>query len=394
MAESNNLGSIYTRPGSSRLWISYYHGGKQYRESCGSDRITVAKALLKKRQLETGQGRPAQASKSVTLKDLRLLQESSAKAKGNRSTKEMARAWGHLQDFFGEATKAAGINGIRLEEYKAQREAEGIKPSTIRNELAQLKAAFNIALKKAVLLRSELPTFPTITVKNAKKGFFTDAEMNAVKAHLSPDVADMLDFFFLTGWRSSEIKGLRWADVDLKAQSLRIDDTKSGLPRTLPFAVEPKLVALLEKRRAISDAVQKKRDMVVTHVFHRDGDPIKNFRTGWVTACCKAGLGKVERNEKGTIIKKTALRTPHDFRRTAARNFLRGGMKERNIMALCGWETRSVFDRYTITDEEMISEDLKKYVAKRDSLAQKENEATGTVTNIEAGRTDDARATA
>ena len=63
-------------------------------------------------------------------------------------------------------------------------------------------------------------------------------------------------------------------------------------------------------------------------------------------------------------------------------------------MAMCGWETRSIFDRYTITDEGMVSEDLKRYVEKREALAQKENEATGSVSNIEDGRKNDAQRTA
>src|SRR5436309_1523588 len=44
-------------------------------------------------------------------------------------------------------------------------------------------------------------------------------------------------------------------------------------------------------------------------------------------------------------------RIMHDLRRTAARDFRRAGVSEGEIMKLCGWKTRAMFDRYNIIDE-------------------------------------------
>src|SRR5213078_5396141 len=63
-------------------------------------------------------------------------------------------------------------------------------------------------------------------------------------------------------------------------------------------------------------------------------------------ACKKAGL-------EGRLV--------HDLRRTAARDFRRRGVSEGEIMKLCGWKTRAMFDRYNIIDEA----DLAEAVAKR-----------------------------
>ena len=50
-----------------------------------------------------------------------------------------------------------------------------------------------------------------------------------------------------------------------------------------------------------------------------------------------------------------------DLWRTAARDFRRQGVSEGEIMKLCGWKTRAMFDRYNIIDEI----DLAQAVAKR-----------------------------
>jgi integrase len=65
----------------------------------------------------------------------------------------------------------------------------------------------------------------------------------------------------------------------------------------------------------------------------------------WRLACKRAGC---------------AGRLMHDLRRTA-RDFRRFGVSEGEIMALCGWKTRAMFDRYNIIDEA----DLASAVAKR-----------------------------
>jgi hypothetical protein len=45
-----------------------------------------------------------------------------------------------------------------------------------------------------------------------------------------------------------------------------------------------------------------------------------------------------------------AGRLVHDLRRSAAREFRKAGVSEGVVMRLCGWETRSMFDRYNIID--------------------------------------------
>ena len=92
-------------------------------------------------------------------------------------------------------------------------------------------------------------------------------------------------------------------------------------------------------------------------VFHRDGEKISydSLEHAW---------GRARKRTKLTD------RLMHDLRRTAARDFRRAGVSEGEIMKLCGWKTRAMFDRYNIIDEA----DLASAVGKRFSPAN------GTVT--------------
>ena len=106
-----------------------------------------------------------------------------------------------------------------------------------------------------------------------------------------------------------------------------------------PFALAPTLTALLDARWAARDGL---------YVFHRDGQPlgVGALRAAWKRATTRAGV-------PGRLV--------HDLRRSAARDFRRAGVSEGEIMRLCGWESRSMFDRYNIIDEA----DLAAAVAKR-----------------------------
>jgi integrase len=106
-----------------------------------------------------------------------------------------------------------------------------------------------------------------------------------------------------------------------------------------PFGLAPAFKALIKRRWAARNGL---------YVFHRHGQPlgIGALRAAWKRATKRAGL-------EGMLV--------HDLRRTAARDFRRAGVSEGEIMKLCGWRTRSMFDRYNIIDEA----DLAAAVAKR-----------------------------
>jgi integrase len=367
------MGFIYQRPDSAAWWICYSHAGRRYWESSHSTKKSAATALLKQRLAELGKGRPVAEAAKVTLGQLRTLHANDYARRGLRSAARVQQAWSRVIEHFGsEDEKAITVTAAGLEDYVDARTAQKAKPGTIHNELAALRRGFNLAQRKGILLASEVPTaWPQLAESKKREGFFERGEQERVRAALPPDVGDLVEFLFWCGWRVSEAQGLRWGNVDLAAKVIRIEKSKAKEPRTLPYGDLPELVSLIEHRRQVTDEVQKKRRMVIDYIFHRDGKPIRYFRRSWITACIKAGLGREVREpdkldaqgnviKRGRLIEKKAFRIVHDFRRTAARNLSRAGVPEQVIMRICGWKTRSVFDRYRIVPESDLREGLGK----------------------------------
>jgi integrase len=147
-----------------------------------------------------------------------------------------------------------------------------------------------------------------------------------------------MQFAYLTGWRIvDEILALTWAQVDFAAGVVRLepDTTKNDQSRTFPFSALRELAALLERQREQTSEVERRLGIIVPTVFHRNGKPIRGYLDGWRAACKRAAVKK--RGALETVIRPRLLdRTPHDFRRTAARNLIRAGVPQHVVMKLCG----------------------------------------------------------
>jgi integrase len=152
--------------------------------------------------------------------------------------------------------------------------------------------------------------------------------------------------------------------VDFDAGTIRLDaaHSKSGKPRTFPFGQLPVLADLLREQREHTSAEEHESGRIIPWVFHSHGERIKCFRTGWRNAVKEAKLPWL---------------TPHDMRRSAARNLVRAGVPERVVMDLCGWKTRAMFDRYNITATDDLADGvglLSAFLAQRKPNAMAEGE--------------------
>lgn len=319
-------GRIYRR---GRIyWIDYWCGGHNYRESSRSALERDARELLRKRLAEVNAGRPAPRGKA-TVAELIADLETDYKLNGRKSLYQMQGHARPVLAVFGP-DPAEEVTTPRIQRYVQQRLEERLpdgtiikrSPAKINRELAVLRRA--LALGRRHGRTGAAPVVPTLKEANARTGFFERAEVLTVMAHLPPDLADLVDWAFLTGMRKGEVVTLTWDTI--QGEELRLADSKNGERRVIPLVG---LYAQVIARR------QRRRLPGCELIFHWSGKPIQQFRRHWARACSAAGL---------------AGRLFHDLRRSGVRSLVRAGVPRRVAMAISGHKLESVFERYNIVD--------------------------------------------
>lgn len=205
---------------------------------------------------------------------------------------------------------------------------------------------FNLAIQAGKL--SHRPYLPMLRENNVRTGFFEPNEFLGLAKVLPIYLRPMVTFAYYTGWRKREILGLKWNQVDLQEQIIRLnpEQAKNGFGRIV--ALEGELLAILKDQyeaRKVVRLGEQVPTLICPYVFHNKGKRIKDFRSAWQSALARAKLGN---------------KIFHDLRRTAVRNMVRAGVPERVAMMISGHKTRSVFDRYNIVSEEDLRDAAKK----------------------------------
>lgn len=337
-------GSVYQR--GSVWWFKYYdRNGRAHRESSRSRRKADAEKKLRKRISEIADGRRVLGcdAERTTFEDLRRFIVDDYRLNGRKSLDSVHQSFRALARWFA-GFRAHEISYECLEHYAAERIAEGRARATVKRELVLLHRAFVLAERAE---RARVPRFPTVSVHNARSGFFEREQWLAVRRHLSAPIRDVGDFAYLTGWRVMEILTLQWRQVDFASGAVRLDpgSTKNATGRVFPFSHLFELKALLERRRRETKRLLRLSEAIVPWVFHdAKGEPLfwgkrpkKSLRRAWHRACQSSG-------NPGKLL--------HDFRRTAVRNLVRAGVGQNVAMELVGQKSDSIFRRYDIVATE------------------------------------------
>jgi integrase len=354
---SRGQGRIFQRGGV--WWVAYYRSGKEIRESANTtDREKAEKFLHTRREASKTPTFVAPQAKKLRFEDLSDLLRLDYKRKRNRS--RLGAKLARLTEVFA-GDRALDITTDRIDRYVEAREKAEARPATINRELAALRRAFRLAVKKNLL-----PTMPAITLlseaDNVRQGFVDPPEFAALLAKLTElgaaDVADAAEFAYLTCLRRGNVLGAVWPWFKLEldrsgavvAGSVQLPGTVTKNKKPLSLALTGPLLALITRRWA-------KRIPDCPFVFHRDGRPIVRFDGPWNAACAAVGLPR-------TLF--------HDLRRSAARNLRRAGVDEHVIQRIGGWKTPSMFKRYDIVDERDLrdaGERLSTYLATETTAA-------------------------
>lgn len=330
-------------------WLDYSIGGKRHREATDAatkkDALDILRTRVGDRKAGKIVGRPERVMLAEYTKGedgtetlsggLRYLHETQLKLDGKKSLDRQRQCWNNVEAFFEAPTPVTAVTETRLDKYAEARLAEGAARQTVNNELSALRRGFSLAIEKKLLVTA--PTFKLPNPHNEREGFFDVGALAALLLELPAYCRVVVQFLEATGWRVNEALGLTWDRIDWEHQGIRLSakQTKGKAPRLFPFGLAPDLKAILEaafKARSgnfVFEGPRAGKALGYTTLLHH-----------WQGATKRADC---------------ADRIMHDLRRTAVQGFIDAGVDEQTIMDLCGFKTRSIFQRYMIVRQERLN---------------------------------------
>ncbi len=355
-------GSLLKVPRSRFWYAQFYREGRQVRMSTGTTIRQVALEFLRKQMGDRDKGlSPLNDVKKIKYADLRAGLIANYIERGNKSLRTLADGEDticglpQLDDFFGYDKHNHGPSVVQITTDKArafvaQRQKEGAGNAVINRSLACLRRMLNIAREDGKL--TVLPVIRLLKEPSARKGFVELPKFQKLVASLPAHLRPYVTFLYHCGGRSGEAELIEWPQVDFARRLIRLEDdqTKNEDARDVPLPSV--LVTMLEQ-------IKPKEGRVFDTT---------NLRKEWMTACAACGLGrKIEVKGRPYDPRYEGL-TLHDLRRSAARNLLLSGVQESRIMKIGGWKTRSVFDRYAVSNTDDLTAAMQQWETASEKL--------------------------
>lgn len=235
------------------------------------------------------------------------------------------------------------VDTIRL--WFLQQMDQGISPRTINRKLSTLKSFYKYLTKNGLCKNN--PTLKIIPPKNAKKlpVFFQEKEMDKILEIQEKSFTFegkltriVIDLFYQTGIRVSELIHLIDDDIDFSAHVLRVFG-KGSKERFIPFgsSLESEIKDYLSLRTRETGIAQTERLFV-----DKEGKPLSQQR---VYLLVRMAMGKVSSLQK---------RSPHVLRHTFATTMLNHGADLNVIKDLLGHTSLTATQVYTHTTFDQI----------------------------------------
>lgn len=214
-----------------------------------------------------------------------------------------------------------------------------ISSSTVNRYLASLSSLFNYALDAGLIDRHPMKggQVRKLTEGKGRTRILTieeeDKLIAAAEQSSWPPMAMFLRLALTTGARKSELRKLRWSDIDLGRRIAVLPKTKNGEARTLP---------LVHSVRDAMTTAKKVRPMASDYVFFDPKEPTqpKNIDTIWKHVRQRAGLEADREDSLDRVVL-------HSTRHTAATKLIRGGANLIQAAAVTGHKTVGMLKKYT-----------------------------------------------
>ncbi len=279
---------------------------------------TEAKLLQGRLKAEQLQGRYFERPKLVPFREMAKEYIDRVDILRRRKGDDKSRMDCWVQAFGDQDAKT--ITARQIERVLTQLADQKKKPATIARYLVVLKAVFNNAKRLGILKDNPASCVQGPKVNNVLVRYLTDKQESELMKNLAEKYRSIVKIAINTGCRQGELLRLRWADLDWNVGVMTILETKIGESRRIPMnsIVQTILAKIKEQKNpAKEDCVFPLDRRYLRRVFER--------------AVMASGLSPFRF---------------HDLRHTFATRLAMHGQNDRTIMALGGWKSPRMLDRY------------------------------------------------
>lgn len=268
--------SIYQR--GENWYIDFTFKGQRIRESIGPSRKGAEKVIAKKKA-EIAENKFLDVRKDpdpITFHAFgkEYLQWARANKKPSTVSRDISFVR-KLEEEFG-STNIQEITTWQIEKWKVK-EKEDLKPASVNREMALLKHMFTKAVEWGKLKENPARKVKLLKGEVKRVRFLMPDEVQILLSNCADHLKPIVIVAVHTGMRKGELLGLTWDQVSFEQGIITLLDTKNHERRDIPMDATVK--ALL--------AGMEKKD---THVFLKDGQPLKFVDEPFRTAVKKSGI--------------------------------------------------------------------------------------------------------
>src|SRR5262249_8055635 len=225
------------------------------------------------------------------------------------------------------------VNGAKREEdsnrcANCNHFVEARAEATINRELTMLKHLFNQCIEWKFARVNPLEKVELFREENSRNRYLTEGEARKLLSCCHGNLRLLVLMAIHTGFRASELRSLRWFNVDFRNMSITVESaySKNGETRTVPMTpdLQIALQAVYEERgKPAQDA---------SVFLSRDGSPWKNWRSAYKRALKQAGITNF---------------TFHDLRHCFGSYLGMNNTNQKAMMELMGHKRPEMTMRYT-----------------------------------------------
>jgi integrase len=247
------------------------------------------------------------------------------------STQRQWRPWfDKIQDHFGDLSLRQFDRPKIRRDIKKWCERWRDTPRTADYGRQVLSRILKFAVDEGELQFNPCKGMPNLYSSNRAEIIWKEDDLETLAKHASPEIVQAACLAALTGLRQGDLLRLSWSHVAVN--EIRVRTSKSRGRRTASIPITSVLRELL-------GTIPKRATTVLTNT---EGRPWKSgFTASWNKAMKRAALADRDLHF-------------HDLRGTAATNFYRAGLSEREIAEIMGWSeetVRRLIELYVKRDE-------------------------------------------